>query len=222
MFKPCIDICVPFIFKGGAIDVRLLVGDVTALMNDEALRSDALQMLSPYRRAKVEAINHARGKAQSIGAALLLDRLLNEIGLHERDMDYTENEHGKPVFKVLPFSLSHSGSMAAAAVARMSDEEHPLHLSVSIGVDIQRITRYRPELVRRVFSKADRQRLAEATDEVSRLRLFTQLWCHAEAYAKATGEGLQWPFPTPPAEAQFYEFEVGDNYCGSLCLYTNN
>lgn len=223
MLELLLDTRIPFVVNGETIDVRLLVGDVSALMADDALQAEALTQLSPFRREKALAIKHPRGRAQSIGASLLLDALLAEQGLHERDMNYVVGEHGKPELEVkseqftLPFNLSHSGSMAAAAMVEMRDKRLEMRYS-SLGLDIQRITRYRPELVRRVFSAADRQLLAAVPDESSRERLFAQRWCRAEAYAKATGLGLQWPFPTPPATALFHDFEVGNDYCGSLCL----
>ena len=92
------------------------------------------------------------------------------------------------------------------------------NISIPLGLDIQHITRYRPELVRRMFNDTDRARLAASTDETALQRLFAQLWCRAEAFAKATGEGLRWPFPTPPSNAHFTDFEVGEEYCGSVCL----
>ena len=225
MLELLLDTRIPFVVNGETIDVRLLVGDVSALMADDALQAEALTQLSPFRREKALAIKHPRGRAQSIGASLLLDALLAEQGLHERDMNYVVGEHGKPELEVkseqftLPFNLSHSGSMAAAAMVEIKDKRLEMR-DCYLGLDIQRITRYRPELVRRVFSADDRQRLAAAPDEASREHLFAQLWCRAEAYAKATGIGLQWPFPTPPAEALFHDFGIGNDYCGSLCLIT--
>ena len=95
------------------------------------------------------------------------------------------------------------------------------NISIPLGLDIQHITRYRPELVRRMFNDADRARLAACTDETTRQQLFAQLWCRAEAFAKATGEGLRWPVPTPPNNAHFTDFEVGEEYCGSVCVIEN-
>lgn len=189
-------------------------------MNNDTLRREALTNLSSYRREKSRAISHERGQAQSIGAALLLDQLLGELGLHERDMTYEENEHGKPSFSSCPFiyplsfNLSHSAALAAAALLIPASATSALP---NIGLDIQRTTHYRPELVRRVFSTADRQRLGSVADTATRERLFTQLWCRAEAYAKATGEGLRWPFPPPPATARFYDYDI-DDYSLCLCI----
>ena len=230
--------------------VRLLVGDVSPMVADARLRSEAMEGVSPFRRAKAVALTPPRSQALSLGAALLLDALLSERGLRERDMNYVEGEHGKPELQVgaspngeprhaVLFNLSHSGALAAAALlASCQPQERPEPQKILLGVDIQRVTRYRPELVRRVFSHADLARLSACPDEVSRERLFAQLWSRAEAYAKATGDGLRWPFPEPPAEARFHDFAVdaaevltasqgddgrhGAEYYGSLCLLPVN
>lgn len=209
-------------------NVHLLVADISNLLADPALQTEALQHLSSYRREKVEACGNPRNRALSIGVALLLDCLLSEHGLHECEMTYVEGEHGKPSFAHHPellFNLSHSGSLVAAAMLRNASAT-----TYQIGVDLQRVTRYRPDIVRRMFSAADRALLAMATDEAERERLFAQCWCRAEAYAKATGTGLQWPFPEPPAGAVLKDFCLGDKdntsesqptgstYCGCLCL----
>ena len=196
--------------------VHVVVASVDALLADEGLQAECLPMFSPVRRAKVEAYKHPRSRCLSIGVGLLLDRLLAEVGLRERDMDYVEGEHGKPSlvgFPDIAFNLSHSGSMVAAAMT--VGTEH-------IGIDIQRIARYRPELVRRVFSDADRAKLAALATDAERERLFTRLWCRAEAYAKATGAGLQWPFCDPPSEAVFHEFDVDADYCCVMCTITRS
>ena len=196
------------------VHLRVLVGDVTSLIEDEAAVAQALEQLSPGRRAKAEAEKHPRGRALSIGVAQLLDRLLHEVGLRERDMSYAEGEHGKPRFSGsadAAFSLSHSGHLAAAAML-----DRPS--ACRVGLDVQRISRYRPELVRRVFNAEDRAVMAACTGEAERERLFTRLWCRAEAYAKATGQGLQWPCPTPSPQAHFTELDLGaEDYCGCLC-----
>ena len=246
-----------------ACHVHLLVADVSELMADEELLAQQTATLSPQRQAKATAIGNLRNRALSVGVALLFDRLLQEVGLREKDMEYVEGEHGKPE-TVVNFNLSHSGRMVAAAMMlpfRDSTDTppSPIHptpqsfrsapceflevssdkvertleeslnfsrfqdfkISIQLGLDIQHITRYRPELVRRMFNDADRARLAACTDETTRQRLFAQLWCRAEAFAKATGEGLRWPFPTPPNNAHFTDFEVGEEYCGSVCVIEN-
>jgi 4'-phosphopantetheinyl transferase len=194
---------------GTETTVRVLVADVQDLMNDEAAQTQALGGLSPARREKALACKNPRSRALSIGVALLLDQLLHPLGLRERDMTYVEGEHGKPTFIDAPlhFNLSHSGHLVAAAMG-----------PTSLGLDIQRITHYRPELVRRLFGAEERAVLAACTTETEREHRFTELWCRAEAYAKATGRGLQWPVPTPSPTARFIPLTLPDDYCGCLCL----
>ena len=216
------------------MEIKIYTADVAAL-SDEKLFQALYSRVSAGRREKTDRMRFEKDKRLSLGAGALLEMALAAEGVD--DFTMAEEKNHKPCLAGRPelkFNLSHSGSMAAAAVIESRDERLEIkdsqaqpslisHLSslilgCSLGLDIQRITRYRPELVRRVFSAADRQLLAAAPDESSRERLFAQLWSRAEAYAKATGLGLQWPFPTPPATALFHDFEVGNDYCGSLCL----
>ena len=196
--------------------IHLLVADVSPLMEDETLLQEAVGQLSPQRRSKAEACGNPRSRALTTGVTLLLDRLLRPLGLREKKLYYEEGPHGKPTLQAgttpfdIAFNLSHSGHLAAAALCVGASP-------YSLGIDIQRQTRYRPELVRRVYNDADRALLATCTTETERERCFAQLWCRAEAYAKATGEGLRWPFATPPADARFTDFLVGDDYFGCLC-----
>ena len=206
--------------------VHLLVADVSPLMEDPVLLAEAVTWLSPQRHTKAEACRNPRSRALSVGVALLLDHLLKEVGYRECEMRYTEGPHGKPALQwgeeeatLESFNLSHSGHMVAAALLWPSISSFPQSTSnlPPIGLDIQHQTRYRPELVRRMFNAHDREQLAVCTDEAARQKRFAQLWSRAEAFAKATGEGLRWPFPTPPTNAVFHDFAVED-YSGSLCI----
>ena len=204
--------------EDGQDGVCLLVADISNLLADPPLQTEALQHLSRYRREKVEACGNARNRALSIGVGLLLDRMLSGHNLHENEMDYHEGEHGKPTFTNHPelaFNLSHSGSLVAAALVKVDSSSTT---TPQIGVDLQRATRYRPEVVRRMFSPSDKVLLASATSETEREHLFAQCWCRAEAYGKATGEGLHWPFPTPSPEVILSDFKIDDNYYGCLCI----
>ena len=211
-----LDSRVPLPALAGA-SVRLAVTEVSPWMQEAPQLAAVLLQLSPQRRAKAAAYTNPRSRALSVGATLALDHLLREVGLRERDMTYVTGPHGKPAFSALPrhlFNLSHSGTLAAAAMLTGCPQD------VAIGLDIQRVTRYRPELVRRQFTDADRARLAAVAGEEQRQSLFTQLWSRAEAYAKATGKGIESPFPEPSPNATFFEFTIGTAYCGSLCVLT--
>ena len=196
--------------------LHVLVGDVADWMADDTQMLQHLPLLSPQRRAKADAFKQPRGRVLCIGASLLLDMLLQQVGLRERDMTYVEGEHGKPHFvdATVPlgdFSLSHSGHVVAAA---MIDRPSPTR----IGIDVQHVTRYRPELVRRMFGAEERAALAACVTETERERCFTDQWCRAEAYAKATGQGLQWPAPKPVPAAHFTNLMLEPDYGGWFCV----
>ncbi|MBR0023707.1 MAG: 4'-phosphopantetheinyl transferase superfamily protein [Muribaculaceae bacterium] len=150
---------------------------------------DALPQLSQYRREKVMRYRFDRGKWLSAGAGLLLDNMLREHGLCERDMTYVEGEHGKPAFASHPelhFNLSHSATLVACALG-----DRPM------GVDVQQFVDPRPSLVRYVMSDQEIEALeALGNDDDAKRLLFTQLWSLKECYAKATGLGLSHDFPS--------------------------
>lgn len=80
----------------------------------------ALANASEHRRRKVTSFRFDKDRRLSLLAGALLDELLCERGLRERDRAYVEGERGKPAFADYPdlhFSLAHSGQMAVAALA---------------------------------------------------------------------------------------------------------
>ena len=200
--------------------LRVLVGDVTDLLKDE-IQAASLPLLSPQRRAKAEAYKFPRGRTLCIGVSRLLDMLLQDVGLREKNMQYVEGEHGKPRFTDTvvgtgDFSLSHSGHLAAAALINRPS-------AYRVGIDVQHVTRYKPEIVRRVFTPEECAAMAACTSEAAREALFTERWCRAEAFAKATGRGLQLPAQVPGSEAQFMMLQTGEpDYAGCICLLPAN
>ena len=148
---------------------------------------DALHQLSHYRRDKTMRYRFDRGKHLSAGAGLLLDNMLSEHGLRERDMQYSEGEHGKPFFVNHPelhFNLSHSGNLVACALGHRP-----------VGVDVQQLVAdLRPSLVRYIMSDQEIAALDALTTASAKSLLFTQLWTLKESYVKATGRGLSHDF----------------------------
>ena len=89
----------------------------------------ALPLVSDHRRDKALSFRFEKDQRTSLLAGLVLDELLSERGLRERDMIYEIGELGKPTFadyKDLHFSLAHSAGMAVGA---LSDKP--------IGVDVE-------------------------------------------------------------------------------------
>ncbi|MBR0087568.1 MAG: 4'-phosphopantetheinyl transferase superfamily protein [Lachnospiraceae bacterium] len=102
----------------------------------------------------------------------LLEELLEEQGLGTGLAAFTDN--GKPYFEDMTdlyFSLSHSGTVAAAALA-----------DVPVGLDVEKIREsYRESLINRCLSPEEK-----AVYDGD----FTRVWCRKEALAKLSGEGI--------------------------------
>ena len=136
--------------------------------------------LSPYRRERAQRYKIEQDRYLSAGAGYLLDCALKERGRRERDAEYTFNEHAKPYMGGLQFNLSHSGTLVALAVG---EEE--------VGVDIEKITPVKEELIRRVCTERELAYLNEAPQD--RASAFFRLWTAKESAGKYLGIGLTDP-----------------------------
>lgn len=109
-------------------DCRVL-GQDTSFLDGPSAYADGLSRLSQHRREKAAGFRFDKDRKESVAAAIMLDRLLAERGLHEADMSYLESGEGKPSFEGYPglfFSLAHSGNAAVAALS-----SHP------VGIDLE-------------------------------------------------------------------------------------
>ena len=107
---------------------HVVAGQTSALESEQEFEA-ALGGVSSQRRAKVRAYRFSKDQRLSLLAGLLLDELLGDYDLRERNMLFGEGEGGKPVFENRPdlhFSLAHSERMAVAALAR-----------APIGIDVE-------------------------------------------------------------------------------------
>lgn len=165
---------------------QVMAASVNALASSELLEA-ALWRLSKYRRDKTLRYRYDKGKMLSAGAGLLLDNMLMDRGLRERDMVYIEGEHGKPAFLNHPnlhFNLSHSDTLVACALS-----------DTPVGVDVQHLVKLRDGLVRYTMSDEEIAAFEALDNDEAKQLLFTQLWTLKESYVKATGRGLTHDFP---------------------------
>ena len=90
------------------------------------------------------------------------------------------NEHGKPYFARgdYHFNLSHCRGMAVCIFGKGEN-----------GVDIEKIGRYNPRIVKRIFTAAEAERLDSLPEEQKPYH-FLRIWTRKEAYGKAIGTGV--------------------------------
>lgn len=133
------------------------------------------ELTKVYRNEKVRRLKW-------LGEAMIRNLMEMEWQLQQGDYRISKAEHGKPYIQGTAFpvfyNLSHSGDYL---VCGLSDRE--------VGIDIQQIGKYRPEVVRRFFHPHEIKNL-ETCEEELRTDLFFRYWSAKESFLKYTGTGL--------------------------------
>jgi len=166
-----------------AIDIELWVWPIDG-GEDEARRYDGILSAGEIARAN-RFLNPAHGHAFRIAHGRLRMLLADRIGVAPASLVFLTGKHGKPSLdgvNGLAFNLSHSGSLAALAIADGCD----------IGCDIEEVREVKEDVAERFFS----------AEEVAQLRAlpadhqndaFFRCWTRKEAVVKALGDGLSMP-----------------------------
>ena len=137
--------------------------------SDEFL-TQAMENVTPQRRAKALRLPTRRARANSLVAELLAKYALRQYGLSQDDF-YFDRKGAPCVRQDAAFlSLSHSGEYVACAVS-----------ANRIGVDIQKVKPVSPRVIKRVCSREE----VEALDPENTSAAFTRIWSLKEAWRKA-------------------------------------
>ena len=158
-----------------------------------------LNALPAWRREKALQYKKLDDRKRSVLAFVLLQHALREeYGINEVP-EFVYNEFGKPSFQNLPinFSLSHCKDAVACAVF-----DH------NIGIDVETIVPYNPDVARRVCTAAELEMLEQsANKDVD----FIKLWTVKEAISKYEGMGLSLPFCEIKAKKYAAESRILDD-----------
>ena len=149
--------------------------------SDESYLKD-LNSLPAWRREKALQYKRNDDRKRSVLAFALLQRALREeYGITEVP-EFVYNEFGKPSLPNLPihFSLSHCKDAVACAVS-----------DYNIGIDVESIVTYNPDVARRVCTVAELEMLEQSENKDAE---FIKLWTAKEAISKYEGMGLSLPF----------------------------
>ena len=161
--------------------IKLYLLDCSNL-NGENQFNKYYNIMSPYRQNKIDRLKPRKSKNLSLGAGILLDNYLKQLGISEREMTYFTKGNGKPFFSSLPnayFSLSHSGDVA---ICTFSDNE--------VGCDIEQIDKPTEGIAKRFFTQSEYKYIFDNTTELQQLDRFYRIWTLKESYLKLTGKGL--------------------------------
>ena len=208
------------------------------------LLREAADCVDPVRREKAERLKNINAKAASLGAGMLLQKIVRDqqtgmemtekVLLEEEELlemlrgnperalplMYTYGEQGKPAIVNFPkcFNLSHSGEYVLCAV---SDGE--------VGADIQKWIPYKERTAERFFAPEE-WKLYQETGESRRTELFYWLWTRKEAYGKYTGQGIGKAIGENLAEEEecrrkqiaFREILLKGEYSVAVCYHRKN
>ena len=141
-----------------------------------------LPLVSHQRREQALRFQHAFGQFCCLQSYVMLCQLLAEWGrIHQLPVSekptFLYNDYGAPYIEDGPyFSISHCKTGIAVAVS-----ENP------IGIDIEAIRTFSPDLMRKTMNQAEQQRITSSlTPEVE----FIRLWTQKEALLKLQGTGI--------------------------------
>lgn len=144
-------------------------------------------LVSSYRKDKVDKLKFEKDKWLSLGVEFLLMQELNKLKIDYSKVELDFRQNNKPYLKncnqKLFFNLSHSEKMAMCTIA---DNE--------VGCDIQKISINKDfiTIADRFFHPREIQVIRNAKEK-EQIDLFYRIWVLKESYIKATGEGFQTP-----------------------------
>ncbi len=142
--------------------------------------SSFLKVVSVAKKKRI-----LKQKEQQNACNMLIVEILAKVvikktfGIDIAQQEFAYTEYGKPYLLNYPnvhFNISHSGEYVACAVSNKP-----------IGVDIQKIGKYDPDVAKRVCNEKELEQIENSSDKASE---FTKLWTQKEAVLKMHGTGI--------------------------------
>ena len=184
-------------------------------LEDPLENQKLLELVDSKRKNKVVRYRMPDDRKRSLGAGILIKKILNENGLSENSLKYSENE--KPFADNLFFNISHSSDYVVGVVS-----------DCDVGCDIERISAAPLEVAERYFCPGE---LAYIKAAENKDKAFFTLWTLKESYMKMTGQGMSLPLDSfeivpraggftlekPPENHCFFKTVEFEDYLFSIC-----
>lgn len=186
--------------------VYLYATDVS-LLSDPLEEPGVMKGLPEERQKKVLNARHRQKRLQSLGAGLLLSKVLNRHCISSESLRIEPS--GKPIVDGICFNLAHSGNYVICAVS-----ERP------VGCDIEQIKDAPKRVAERSFSADENKYLQQLDGEVYN-REFFRIWTKKESFLKMTGTGIRVPLDTLEVTACYlHEYDM-PGYQVTVCAEEN-
>ena len=124
--------------------------------------------LPAFRKEKADKLCYQKGKAQSAGAWMLLEKIRKEYRIAEE----------------AAFNLSHSGDYVLCSVDLDCREE------TQVGCDIEIVKEANLKVAERFFCRREYERILEEKSKELQNGLFYRFWVLKESFMKATRQGM--------------------------------
>ena len=136
-----------------------------------------LENIWEERKEKILIYKFESGRKESLGSALMLQKVLSKNNLNPQNIKYGQN--GKPEIEGLHFNISHAENFVICSVS-----ENP------VGCDIEKIRSIKSGFEKRFFTQNEVSYLDKFSGE-EKLKQFFRLWTMKESYMKFTGDGMK-------------------------------
>ncbi len=147
--------------------IETWIADITPLYNEECYRKYYMQVPN-FRKEKADRMRFQNGKAQSVGAWSLLERIRKEYGISER----------------AAFNLSHSGDYVLCSVDMDCGED------TQVGCDIEFVDEPNMKIAKRFFCPSEYGVILGQKPGDGQKNVFYRFWVLKESFMKATRKGM--------------------------------
>ncbi len=165
----------------------IIYGVKLQLNREDCPIDNLLKLLDNDELVRYKRYQNATSARQFLLGRLLLRHVLKKhYKVANCDIKIAYNKHGKPalILDDIHFNIAHSGDWVVCVVDNSS-----------VGIDIEKIGKFRPAVAKRLFS-TDEQKVLMMHENSARNDFFYSLWTLKESYSKAIGRGLTIPFNT--------------------------
>lgn len=171
-----------------------------------------LECASSQRREQALRFKHTFGQFACLKSYEMLQEILQDYGINEKNLEFFYNENGKPFLMSYPsifFNISHCKKAIAVAVDTQN-----------IGIDIESVRNENQSLVEYTMNDAE---IANIQSADSQSFAFLNWWTRKEAYLKFLGTGLSNNLKNVLENCEQVDFSTYENvdkgYVYTICIH---
>ena len=183
--------------------IKLYLADISVLY-DPLNDNGKISLLPQERQIKILRYKLADDRKRSLGAGLIINKILNENNIDINSIYYGSN--GKPYVDKIFFNAAHSGNFAFGV---SSDKE--------IGCDVEIIKKPRLDVAKRFFTENEYNYIIHSENTSN---TFYKLWTIKESYIKQSGEGLRTPLNSFEINISDNDISITENNIAKDCFVT--